>query len=573
VNFLKRTALSTVVATLFFTNTIAFADNSNVHDAKTKHVLLISVDGLHQADLDWFVTMHPQSTLAKLVREGSSFTRAFTPYPSDSFPGMVGQVTGGRPGTTGIYYDDAYNRRLLPAGTTDCKNTKPGAEVNLSEVIAKDPNRLDSGQQIPGLYSDFSKISQLTGQARDLIDPATLPVDPNTCLPVYPHQYLKVNTVFEVVHQRGLRTAWSDKHEAYEILNGPSGNGINDLFSPEINSSITDPTPPNAVGPDWTKDNTSTQFYDALKVKAVINWLHGYDHAGTTKTGVPAILGLNFQSVSTAQKLNTSKYYIDPNNTNTVMSGGLGGYTLNGAVPGPVLQSALTFVDDQLANMMKAVDPASTTIILSSKHGQSPQDRSALTIVNDGDMIDALNCAWENNSASCKDPSKTHLVAHAMDDDGILMWLNDRSPAALRFAKNFLWNYSGTGVGSDAQGNAISKSFTHAGTTQILAGDQVNTVFQVKKNDNRAPDLIGYAQYGTVWAGGKLSKIAEHGGHGMQDRHVPIVMWGANVHHTNNDQPVLTTQIAPTILKLLGFNPEELDAVRVEHTKSLLDAN
>ncbi|MFX7957216.1 hypothetical protein ABTK56_19670, partial [Acinetobacter baumannii] len=92
---------------------------------------------------------------------------------------------------------DAYSRSLLPAGTTaaNCHTTKPGAEVFYAEVIAKDLNRLDSGQGIPGLYADLSKISQLTGHAQDLIDPAFLPVSPITCAPVYPHQYLKVNTV------------------------------------------------------------------------------------------------------------------------------------------------------------------------------------------------------------------------------------------------------------------------------------------------------------------------------------------------------------------------------------------
>jgi len=50
---------------------------------------------------------------------------------------------------------------------------------------------------------------------------------------VYPHSYLKVNTVFEVARAAGLRTAWSDKHPAYEILNGPSGAGVQDLFTPE----------------------------------------------------------------------------------------------------------------------------------------------------------------------------------------------------------------------------------------------------------------------------------------------------------------------------------------------------
>ena len=45
-----------------------------------------------------------------------------------------------------------------------------------------------------------------------------------------------MNTVFDVAGRAGLRTAWSDKHPAYEILNGPRGTGIQDLFTPEINS-------------------------------------------------------------------------------------------------------------------------------------------------------------------------------------------------------------------------------------------------------------------------------------------------------------------------------------------------
>src|SRR6516165_8411492 len=82
------------------------------------HVLLVSVDGLHQSDLTWYVSVHPSSALAKLAHRGVEFTHAQTPFPSDSFPGMVGQVTGGNPRTTGIYYDDSWNRVLLPAGTT-----------------------------------------------------------------------------------------------------------------------------------------------------------------------------------------------------------------------------------------------------------------------------------------------------------------------------------------------------------------------------------------------------------------------------------------------------------------------
>lgn len=567
----RRLTLAVVLSLTCGLTMSARADD-DARQLRAKHVLLISVDGLHQADLDWFVNANPNSTLSQLVRQGVAYRNAQTPFPSDSFPGMVGQVTGGNPRTTGIYYDDAYSRSLLPVGTTkaSCSSAKPGAEVFYAEVIAKDLNRLDSGQGIPGLYADFSKISQLTGHAQDLINPALLPVSPQNCEPVYPHQYLKVNTIFEVAHKHGLRTAWSDKHAAYEILNGPSGQSIDDLFAPEINSSVTDPSLPAGPGDDWTKDNTNTQLYDSFKVQAVLNWIKGQDHAGNGTPGTPAIFGMNFQAVSTAQKLNKSSYYTDPNDTSTKVAGGLGGYTMNGATPGVVLQSALTFVNNKLAELVSALDRTNTVVILSAKHGQSPQSRADLTIINDGDMIDALNCAWEKYAATCKDPAKPHLVAHAIDDDGILMWLNDRSPAAIRFAKRFLLGYSGSGIGSDDAGNTIeNKPFSQAGVTRIYAGEEAADLFGVRPSDDRVPDLVGIAQHGTVWAGGKLSKIAEHGGHARQDRHVPIVVWGAGIDQNIIEEPVATNQIAPTILKLLGLKPHELQAVQAEHTEVL----
>jgi len=113
------------------------------------------------------------------------------------------------------------------------------------------PRSIDSGAGLSGLPGTILK---LTGNATSLIDPAQLPVDPATCKPVYPHQYIKFNTVFEVARAAGLRTAWSDKHAAYEVLNGPSGAGIQDLFTPEINSDA--PTLGSSI--DWTKDNALT---------------------------------------------------------------------------------------------------------------------------------------------------------------------------------------------------------------------------------------------------------------------------------------------------------------------------
>jgi hypothetical protein len=587
---LKRTALTLLIALGVASQVLAEEQSNGAQDSSiVQHVLLVSVDGLHQADLDWYVKTHGNSTLAKLVNGGVEYTNAWTPFPSDSFPGMVGQVTGGNPKTTGIYYDDAYSRDLQPAGTTNCKKTPTGAEVFYAEVIAKDQFRIDSGQPIPDLYTvpppppsttDLAKVLLLTSDPIELIDANTLPVDPAGCTPVYPHQYLKANTVFEVAHTQGWRTAWSDKHAAYEILSGPSGAGIDDLFAPEINSNVDNPSNTGAFGTsaygggdDWTKDNTNTQRYDAVKVQAVVNWINGFDHTypnpGYTQPGTPVIFGMNFQAVSTAQKLNTSNYYPDPSNPSVIVPNGLGGYVA-GTVPGVVLQSALDFVNGKLTQMMDALQASgngsNTAVILSAKHGQSPQNRADLTIINDGDMIDALNAAWD---PTYQTDNSLPLVAHAIDDDGILMWLNDRRNKALAFAKSFLLNYSGSGVGSDPLGNKTTKAFSQAGTKTIYVGKEVADLIGVKQNDGRVPDLVGIAQQGVVYAGSKLSKIAEHGGDAEQDRHVPIVVWGPGIRPGVVADEVETTQIAPSILTLLGLSPTSLTAVRAEGTLAL----
>ena len=62
-----------------------------------KHVLLISVDGMHQSDLRWYVANHPHSTLAKLIHSGSEYTNAAASNPSDSDPGGTALMTGGNP--------------------------------------------------------------------------------------------------------------------------------------------------------------------------------------------------------------------------------------------------------------------------------------------------------------------------------------------------------------------------------------------------------------------------------------------------------------------------------------------
>jgi len=518
-----------------------------------RHVLLLSVDGMHQSDLVWYVSHHPGSSLASLVANGVEFTKAQAPVPSDSFPGMVAQATGGNPSSTGVFYDDSWNRSLLPAGTTPatCAGATPGAEVTYFEQADKDPHALDAGQGLAGLPAG---ILNMTNNPRSLLDPSQLPVDPTSCQPVYPHSYLKVNTIFEVARNAGMRTAWSDKHPAYEILNGPSGTGIQDLFTPEINSDA--PTPGAPI--DWTKVNSLTQQYDGYKVAAVVNEINGFDHSGTTSVGTPAIFGMNFQTVSTAEKL-------------PVSDGQPGGYLADGTTPGPVLTGALDFIDHQVGVFQDALQARhltdTTAIILSAKHGQSPKEPSALTRIPDGPIIDALNAAWQQATGAT-----VPLVAFAIDDDAMLMWLNDRTPSATRFATTFLLTHSGTG--NDIAGNPTP--YTRSGLRALYPGAAAAAYFRVPVGDSRVPDLFGVVQHGVVYTGGR-KKIAEHGGADPEDRDVPLVVSGIPVSRAGAARPdtlanvaVETTQIAPTILKLLGLDPNQLQAVRIEHTAALL---
>ncbi len=550
-----------VAAVMAAAGAAAFAADLD-HDTHVHHVLLISVDGLHQSDLAWYVQTHPSSTLAWLAAHGVDFSNASTPFPSDSFPGLVGQMTGGNPSSTGIYYDDTWNHAVFPAGTTHPTGPAPGAEVTYFEALDLNLGALDAGQGlVPAAGPDpWVTILQMTGNPLNVIDPAQLPVDAVTGKPIFPNQYLKVNTIFEVAHQHRLLTAWSDKHPAYQILSGPSGKGVDDYFTPEINSSANPaaPTDPNQF--DWTKDNLLTQQYDGYKVQAVLNWINGHRHDGTGDPGTPALFGMNFQTVSTGEKLPTSR-------TEGDLSGNApGGYLADGATPGPVLSNALDFIDQSLGQMVGALNArgllGDAAIIVSAKHGQSPMNVAALNRIKDGKIIDALNAAW-NQDHQGGNPAATPLVAQGTDDDGMLLWLNDRSPTATDYARQFLMNYS------DASASVDGKPVTSAGLSQIYTGAAAAALIGVPQSDPRVPDVIGIAQYGVVYTGHK-GKIAEHGGDHSEDRNVPILLaWPGAAGGTAVTKPVETTQIAPTVLKLLGLDPHELEAVRIEGTQPL----
>jgi hypothetical protein len=91
--------------------------------------------------------------------------------------------------------------------------------------------------------------------------------------------------------------------------------------------------------------------------------------------------------------------------------------------------------------------------------------------------------------------------------------------------------------------------------------------YQDPAHDSRTPDIIGIGRIGVIYTGG--TKIAEHGGFNEDDTHVALLVSHPFLKERSINMAVATTQIAPTILKALGLNPQALEAVRLEGTQVL----
>lgn len=153
-----------------------------------RHVLLISVGGLHEEDFANSIAAGTCAHLAALAGQAVTYTDAEIPRPSGPFPGLIAQVRGATPRVTGVYYDHTFDRALHPP-SCDCTGPR-GSPVRLT-------GHLDRNE------------APLAGNGTAAIDSARLPATRvhGRCEPLWPHNYLRVKTVFGVLRARGLRTA------------------------------------------------------------------------------------------------------------------------------------------------------------------------------------------------------------------------------------------------------------------------------------------------------------------------------------------------------------------------------
>ncbi|KAK0513337.1 hypothetical protein JMJ35_004323 [Cladonia borealis] len=389
------------------TNALPWNDGDDKENEKKsyKYVALFSVDGFHSSGVAKYSSLRPQSNIAALLATGYEYANAFTSAPSDSFPGTMNQYTGASPRTTG----------------TRCQG-KSGAEVALAANLDYNSTERFSG----GINPDELPQKLVNGQ----------------CTLVYPHNRTRINTIFEVVHQADKHTAYADKHPAYDLVRGPSGEGLTVGYFPKIAAVAN------------TVDATIT--CNSLHVTAFFNWISGTTPPNSEKT---------------------AGYTNDTKLTFTA----------------PLLK-AFDFVNNSLSKIVDALKAKNiydqTLIIVASKHGQAP-----------------IN------------PALYHKI-----DLALII------PA--------------TGVDVDwVTTNNIAPLFL---TDQSTLAKALGVIYTTS-----------------------TAKIAEYGGLSDDDRKVACFASAKGLKKLVINDTVSTKQIGPTVLKVLGLNPEDMQGAKAEGTKAL----
>jgi len=528
---------------------------------RVRHVLLISIDGMHALDYANCVAAGTCRHLEALGETGVNYTRTSTSKPSDSFPGLMALVTGGTPKSVGAFYDVAYDRVLAPP-MIDTGNglvhgpCMPGV-VNGTRTEYEEG--VDFDQSFLNGIGPGGPYSTIDGGVLS-IDPRKLPRDPfAACAPVYPWNFIRTNTIYGVIHRAHGRTAWADKHAVYAAVSGPTGtanaSNVDDYYSPDVSSdvialpgittatgmscaTIADPN-----GGAWTDSFQNIQCYDQLKVNAVLNWVRGRTHLGDSRAPVPVLFGMNFQAVSVGQKL--------------IEGGVKGGYTDAAGTPTPAMLSEIEFVDaaiGQMVNELRMHDLLeSTAIVITAKHGQSPIDPHRFLPIPGHS---GTNGTPPSDLVAAFLPSSETGGIGPTEDDVSLLWLTHSTDTA-------------------AAVSALENNAAAAGIGQIFYGPSLETMFDrpglpADGGDPRTPDIIVQPNVGVIYTG-SLKKQAEHGGFAHDDTNVMLLVSNPALHARTVTSFVETTQVAPTILSLLGLDPDNLDAVRKEGTPTLPD--
>ncbi len=446
-------------------------------------VLLLNIEGMHALDLTLWVTAHPDSALAELSRRGVTYTNAHVPW-ADPAAGLMAAVTGGSPRSTGIVTVDGYDRSLSPPGSA-CGSTDPS-----------------DGAAIP--------LDTRTDHAVQAQTMQRLPLDPlRGCAPVTPHALLRVNTLFEIVHARGARSAWAGNSAALtDLLRGPSGQGLDEACDYSASAG--------------RRANTLSleSRQDASRVDALFQWIHGRDCGGHA-AAVPEIFGATLTGFDAAEREGVSAYE-----------------SYDGR-PSATLNEALTATDGQIFRILAALKKEhlydSTWIVVTSAFGEgaiSPQRSKS---------VDAASLA------AAADSAERGVVLHIAAEGTAMLWLRDRAKTGKVVA-------------------ALGKRADALGIATIATGEELALTMNAPAEDPRMPDVVIEPRESIRYT---VRGSRVDGGYRADETHVPLLISGAQLTGRVDKTWVPVTQIAPLLMRALGMDKFDLDALHHEHTPAL----
>jgi hypothetical protein len=452
-------------------------------DHPAARVLLLSVDGLHAVDLANWVAGHPKSALAELSKRGMTYTNAHSPATTPA-AGLISIATGGTAISTGMLTDQGFDRALAPP-SPDCKKT--GSPISLY-------GGMDASED-PGL------------------DSLKYPRDAKRgCTPIPPHALMRVNTIFELVHDKVGPTAWvGEDATSTDMLRGPSGKGIDDSCGVARLSKIA-------------SEEKAVHDADEARVASVLHWIDGLDCTGKLEFKVPALFGMSFASVAKAQS--------------TV---GMG-YSDAAGTPSAGLTKSLTYVDAAIGRMVLRLKTAklydTTWIIVTSPYGQAPMDARRLRHIALADL------------QAVADGIKPGLVAQITGGDTATVWLTDAAK-------------------TDALVKAYGDKAATLGIADIYSGARMGLTLNLPAKDSRMPDIILQPELGVLWGTPDNKALAGYGGMLDEDTHVALLVSGAQLTGRHAPAWVPTTQLAPLLLGALGMEALDLQALHLEYSPAL----
>ena len=436
-------------------------------------VLLLSVDGLHAADLANWVALYPQSALAALSARGVTYTNAHTPM-ADPAAGLLALTTGGTPISTGILSSDGYDRGLSPPGSR-CK--KRGTALDLNASFAHDGS----------------------------FNAAKAPLHPqHGCTPLAPHELLRVNTIFEIVREKIGPTAWAGESAATtDLLQGPSGKGLSEVCG---------------------ASSTAARADDAARVRAILHWIDGSDCAGDSERTIPVLFGMSFTALAMAQET-PGMGYLDAAGT-----------------PGTGVSKALQELDRSIDTIVRELKTKqlydSTWIVVTAPFGLSPRDQRRQHPM----PLSLVRAAVESAGSG--------LMANLTGGSTAMIWLRDSH-------------------NTSAVVRALSGRAAALGIEDIYAGPRLALTLRSPANDTRMPDILLQPVFGVRWTAADNTLYVPHGGMLDEETHVALLVSGAQLTGRSDPTDVPTTQLAPLLLRALGLEKFDLQALHQEHSPAL----